>query len=65
MSIQHAQAAIADYYDYERENWGTDESSYARRYLQYRLGERKKLPEPGPFVRDEHIRARIDKELAR
>lgn len=68
---QHAQAYIAEFYDYERiGDWSTPESSYARRYLRWVLGGREgKAPKfalhgPHQEKRAQQIRDEVDRRLA-
>ncbi len=75
MSAQHAQAYIAELYDYSAAHWSTAASAYAHGYLEYRVGRREEQPQPRtvaglvpgvdrPF-RPEQIRECVDRELAR
>ena len=70
MSEQHAQAFIADLYDYSRPNWSTPASRYAKRYLDFKLGRCKKPPKEFMPNMDEgatsaRIRDRLERELSR
>lgn len=70
MSRQHAEAAIANLYDYDGPSLETPSSAYARRYMEFKLGEVDD-PDNGTrhYIADDRFRAdlrqRIDRELGR
>lgn len=70
MALQHAQAYITDFYDFDRPSWKTPESSFVRHYVEYRAGERSHPPTDRMYrsispARQQQLRDRVDREIAR
>jgi hypothetical protein len=70
MARQHAEAVVAGFYDYtEGRDLETPHSAYARRYMEFKLGQVGNPDEGRHYsvnpAEREVIRARIDRELRR